>query len=47
MVQVENKRAKVLAEEICRFCTIEKLTINDILSALDIVLEKYCADATI
>lgn len=46
-MKTENHKAKVLAEQICKFCTVEKLTINDILSALDIVTEKYRADATI
>lgn len=40
-------RIKMLAEVMCKFCTEQKLTMNDIQSAFDIVYEKYYADATI
>lgn len=43
----KEREIKILAEKICKFCAEEKLTISDISSALDIVLEKYYADATI
>lgn len=43
----KEERVKMLAEVMCKCCTEQKLTINDIQSALDIVYEKYYADATI
>ena len=47
--QSEEKlyKSKILAEIICEQTTKQKLTIRDILSALEIVLDKYVADATI
>lgn len=41
-----NKR-KILAEMICKEATEKKLTLYDIMAALNIVFDKYYADATI
>lgn len=45
---VENNKAyELLAEVICKYCTENKLTQKDIMSAITMVLDKFYNDATI